>query len=147
MVNEYYTYLAKDDHREFLFYSEGKQGRILKAIIFHEIGKDRWNLGFGDVIDGKIHDKIVSNNNDIMKVLGTVAKATKEFVVYHHEVTVFIKPVDERRQMLYNRIFRNHYDEIDTFFEIKGYENEDDQIGEFYQTAFNYHHFSIKLKF
>jgi len=55
----------------FVFFSEGRQGRIMKAIIISPYDRNRWNLAFGDVgADLEIDDKAKTNNNDLVKVLG-----------------------------------------------------------------------------
>jgi hypothetical protein len=63
----------------------------------------------------------VTNNQDIVKVLNTVAKTVYIFLNQYPNSTILIKPVDEKRSKLYNTIFQRHIKVIELSFEIKGY--------------------------
>ncbi|MDZ7879797.1 MAG: hypothetical protein U5L45_19115 [Saprospiraceae bacterium] len=80
-----------------------------------------WNLGFGDWKDGKIDNSVVSNNNDIVRVISTVAKIAYEFSGNFPQRIIQIKPVDEKRKVLYNHIFRRNYATINVNFNINGF--------------------------
>ena len=82
----------------FVFFSEGRQGRIMKAIIISPYDRNRWNLAFGDVgADLEIDDKAKTNNNDLVKVLGTVAQAAILFSDKYPERSIMIFPVDAKQ--------------------------------------------------
>ena len=144
MITESYTYVVLKRKTRFIFESEGVQGKILKIIIFSSLGFDEWNLGFGDIKERKIDDLTVSNNHDAKKIFQTIAKATYEFFDEYPKSIVIIKPVDERRKMLYNRIFQRNFKDIDLTFHVIGI-NED--VEEPYDTQKIYDDFKIMLKF
>jgi hypothetical protein len=76
MITESYNYININDKVEYLFASRGEQGRIPKLVSFTQEKDDLWNLAFGDMINGQMNDSIISNNDNIVKIIGTVAKIT-----------------------------------------------------------------------
>ena len=116
------TYDIKSSQRKlyFLFMSEGPKGNIEKVVMFQEFGNSFYNLAFGDMSNGKINDSVVSNNQDFVKVLATVAKCVYEFIEVYPGVKIKITPVDEGRKLLYNAVFRRHHQTISEKFEIFG---------------------------
>ena len=71
-----YDLKVSENYVAFRFTSTGKNGKILKGILFsfiEEIGV--WNLAFGDIdeMTGEINDLNVSDNGDSEKILATVA--------------------------------------------------------------------------
>ena len=104
----------------FSFHSEGIQGKILKIVIFTHLDNGKWNLAFGDWKNKNLDDKVMSNNEDVVKVIGTVAKAAYKFFENYPDATLEIKPVDEKRKKLYNIAFQRHFHEIVANFQIFG---------------------------
>ncbi|MCC6727307.1 MAG: hypothetical protein IT258_22570, partial [Saprospiraceae bacterium] len=80
-----------------------------------------WNLGFGDFAEGSINDSIISNNNDLRKVMSTIASAVYQFFKTHPNQTIYIQPIDNRRKTLYNLIFKKRWDEIMPVFDVYGW--------------------------
>ncbi len=54
----------------------------------------------------------MSNNEDVVKVIATVAKITYEFFDNHPQSIVIIKPIDEKRKKLYSIVFQRHFKDI-----------------------------------
>jgi hypothetical protein len=144
MITESYRYVALKHNTRFVFESEGVQGKIVKIIEFSLLENGEWNLGFGDVKDGRIDDSVVSNNQDIVRVLQTVAAATYEFLDTYPLSIIVINPVDEKRKRLYNTIFQRHFADIDSLFIIMGTIKGEKEI---YSPQKNYDNFQIRLKF
>lgn len=144
MIKETYPYLPSDDKLVFVFQSEGKQGSILKIIIFSHSEGNEWNLGFGDLQSDDINDSIISNNHDAMKIIRTVAKTTLDFFGEYPNSIVDIKPIDEKRKRFYNLIFQKYFAKIDTFFNIVGISNN---FEEGYSPQKFYDRFKISSKF
>lgn len=120
MVENSYPIISFEHSTRFLFVSEGSKGKILKAISFDRLSNGKWNLGFGDLKNGQIDDEVISNNQDIAKVLGAVAKAAFEFSEKYPERNIVIYPVDAKRKRLYNLVFQRRLPEITTVFEVLG---------------------------
>ena len=80
MIKEPYPYFPITDDLFFGFRSEGVKGSILKIVIFTLVEKGKWNLGFGDLRNNDIDDEVMTNNQDVVKVIGTVAKITYDFL-------------------------------------------------------------------
>lgn len=144
MFTESYNYVNLPKKPIYIFQSEGQQGKILKGIMFTSMGKNVWNLAFGDIIEGDINDSIISNNLDIVKVIGTVAKVVYAFSAQFPLRQIYIRPIDEKRKKLYNHVFRRHYDDISLTFHIMGILNE---IPENYSPEKFYDNFKLKRKF
>ena len=104
---------------QFRFTSVGRKGEIEKIIEFSFIPKRPWNLGFGDVKDDDWEDDVISNNNDFRKVLQTVANAVHEFCDMYPNAEIAFIPLDERRKLLYNRVFQQRWHEIEPLFNVK----------------------------
>jgi hypothetical protein len=121
MVADHYELIAYRKLTRFFFVSTGINGRVLKSVMFDRLGGNRWNFGFGDVKkDMKLDDKVITNNNDVAKVLGTVAQAALQFSKTYPKRVLVIYPVDERRKWLYNLVFQRRHAEIADFFTILG---------------------------
>lgn len=144
MLNDHYPYHASSRKTRFFFESDGLQGKVIKVVIFRQLDERRWNLGFGDWKRGKVEDSIVTNNNDVLKVLNTVAKATYDFFTEHQQSIVVINPVDEKRKRLYNHVFQRRFHEIAPNFVVLGYISG---VAEPYSPEKLYDEFEITLNF
>jgi hypothetical protein len=143
MITDYYNYIDIKDKIEYLFASKGKQGTIIKIVSFTLLEDNLWNLAFGDVRKGNFDGSIISNNHDLLKIIGTVAKITYEFSATFPLRNIYIKPVDEKRKRLYNHVFRRHYAVINATFQIIGAKNG---IEEPYSTGNVYDVFKLKRR-
>jgi hypothetical protein len=143
MVNKYYPFVGASNNTLYYFQSEGKQGKVIKVVQFALDNDSFWNLGFGDLQEGIVNDTVLTNNHDVAKVLGTIAKIIYMFFEQYPDEIVVIKPVDARRKQLYNTVFQRHFKDINDNFEILGI------FGykiEAYSTDKNYDSFILKLK-
>jgi hypothetical protein len=121
MIQDTYVYYPSKDRLFFIFSSEGVQGSISKIIYFTRMEKkNEWNLAFGDLKDGDMDDSVISNNQDALKIMRTVANTVIEFFITYPESILHIKPVDEKRRKLYNYLFQKNFEEIDKLFIIRG---------------------------
>ena len=147
MVKDAYLYTGLKRKTRYFFVSEGENKRIVKMVVFTPLGKKLWNLGFGDLqYHGYIDDSVVSNNDDLIKVISTVAKITYEFSEKYPLRHLQIKPVDEKRRRLYNHVFRRNYDIIYANFEITGINNLNGIIREHYSPEETYNSFELKRR-
>ena len=144
MITETYKYLSTNTKTQFVFQSEGIQGNIIKIVQFSFLNNGKCNLGFGDFKAGTIDDKVLSNNQDAIRVIRTVAKITIEFFEKYPKSRVIIDPVDEKRKKLYNIVFKRHFKEIEANFQIIGYIED---RAEAYMPKNFYDSFEISLKF
>ncbi|TAK33715.1 MAG: hypothetical protein EPO28_17005 [Saprospiraceae bacterium] len=120
MLGETYDIKPSPDKLFYLFTSEGPKGKINKIVLFQRIRANRYNLAFGDIKSGRLDDETVSDNLDFVKVLSTVAACVYDFVKTNRGIALEIEPVDERRKMLYNAVFKRHYLFIRERFKIFG---------------------------
>ena len=144
MIKQYYFYHSSKNKTRFFFESKGAQGNVIKVIEFRDLGNDRWNLGFGDWKNGQIDGKIITNNRDTIKVISTVAKAAFDFINEYPNRIIVINPVDDKRKLLYNRVFQRNIKDIETLFVVTGFI---EKKGEIYISEKIYDSFEIKLKF
>ena len=144
MIKDIYPYSQIGEHQLFAFVSEGINGDIYKLIAFTPTDDGKWNLGFGDWQDnGDVDDRVMTNNHDVVKVIGTVAKVTYDFFKKYPDAVVVIDPVDEKRKRLYNFVFQRHYAFISNDFHIIGEKN---RVSEVYSTVKMYDLFELFLK-
>ena len=120
MLGETYDFKLSPDKLYYLFRSQGPKGEIIKVVLFQRIRQKRFNLAFGDMKDGQMDDNIVSDNHDFVKVIATVAACVYDFVKNNPGIALEIVPVDERRKMLYNAVFKRHHVFIQQQFSILG---------------------------
>ena len=143
MIKESYVYAALPNKTHYIFQSDGDNGKITKMVIFSNVGKRLWNLGFGDLDGFDIDDSVVSNNNDVVKVISTVTKIAYDFSENFPFRRLQIKPVDEKRRRLYNHVFRRNYEAINTHFLIIGINGHKRET---YSPENYYQHFEINRK-
>lgn len=131
---------------QFKFKSIGKNGTIDKLIEFSFYQENIWNLGFGDIKGDDWDDNVISNNNDMRKILQTVANAVHTFLEHYPERKIFIAPLDKQRKILYNRIFQQKWKEIEPLFSVKGIRFMDGkQVFEDYKPTILFDYFIISL--
>ena len=118
MIKDAYEYFSLKDDILYGFMSEGTKGTIVKVIIFTLLDNGKWNLAFGDWQNKDVDDKVMSNNQDVVKVIGTVAKVTYNFFENYPDAILIIDPVDEKRKKLYNIVFQRHFETIKKDFKI-----------------------------
>jgi hypothetical protein len=143
MIEETYPYFPIGDELFWGFKSEGVKGIIPKVVLFTPIRNGKWNLGFGDWKNNDIDDKTMSNNQDVVKVIGTVAKVAIEFLEHYPDATLVIKPADEKRKKLYNIVFQRHFETIKDKFKIIGINGKRRRI---YSPEKVFDHFELSLK-
>jgi hypothetical protein len=125
MIEESYDCFSFNNKTQFFFESTGLKGRIVKVVVFMRMEGNRWNVGFGDLRKGRIDDTSFTNNNDVRKVLSTVAQAIYRFSEAHPEHIITIVPRDQRRKYFYNAIFQRHFSDASEVFDIFGILAED----------------------
>jgi hypothetical protein len=114
----------------FAFKSVSEQRTINKIIEFKKVSTLTWNLGFGDEKGEDWEDNVISNNNDLRKVLQTVVNAIYEFLNVYPNTSILIFPLDYQRKLLYNRIFQIRWHEIEPFFMVNGFISDDSGVSE-----------------
>jgi hypothetical protein len=133
----------------FSFISEGPKGMIKKAIQFNKIhGEgDLYNLGFGDVdaTNDLINDSARSNNNDVNKVLATVANALLIFSDKYPNAQIIARGNSAARTRLYMMKISGLLSEILIDFELWGSLN--DQNWELYRGDQRYTSLLIRRRF
>jgi hypothetical protein len=143
MIKDPYPYVQIGDELFFGFRSEGINGSILKIVMFTLNEEGNWNLGFGDWRNNDVDDKVMTNNHDVVKVIGTVAKVTYDFFANYPDAVIVIDPVDEKRKKLYNIVFQRHYKDIKNNFHILARRDEQFEI---YSPSKFYDKFQLSLK-
>src|SRR6185437_5184796 len=122
---EIYKLEKTKDGLRYSFYSEGSRGRIKKGVKFQwmrGIGSSAFNLAFGDYKEcsDDLDDRSVSNNQDRVKVLHTVAPAVLEFFSDHPRSIVIIKAISVVRARLYQMMISSIWKSIEPGYEVCG---------------------------
>jgi len=145
MKGEHYPLESTPDKEFFFFQSIGPKGVFQKAIWFDKLpeGVNLFNLALCVVANGRLEDDIVTNNEDFVKTMYTVAKAVQEFFGTNPDAVLQISALGAKRLRIYTEIFQRKYDELGPVFLIKGIiegQSEKFQPDRFYQA------FEIALK-
>ncbi len=119
MLEKSYKAIATNKQKAYFFYSEGKNGRIPKVVLFQR-KENRFNIVLADVSDGRINDKVATGNNDAKKVIATVIKCIYKFYESHPNAVLEIKPVDEKRKKFFNAILKRRHIEFEQSFQVFG---------------------------
>jgi hypothetical protein len=109
------------------FVSEGPNGRINKLVKYTESSvKGIYNLGFGDKLGDidDFDDEIITNNQDSLRVLATVAATVYTFTDKYPDAIVFATGSTTARTRLYRMGISNNLQEIEEDFEVLGRLNE-----------------------
>ncbi len=93
---EAYEYQPDKGFFSFTFESIGPKGSITKFVQFSYISNKLWNLGFGDYSEGDWDDAVISDNNDMRKVLQTVVNIVHDFSEKYPNKKIYIEPVDKK---------------------------------------------------
>jgi len=130
----------------YRFKSVGRNGIILKVVRFTEIQDNIFNLGFGDFDEKSqsIHEKEISGNGDMVKVLATVISITELFLNENPDVWIYIEGSTPTRTRLYQIAISKFLEYFELKFEIYGSING---VYESFQKNVQYESFLIKNLF
>lgn len=111
---------ATDDFDAFDFVSRGKNGDILKRVIFTATDeKEVYNLAFGDVDeDNEINDLVITDNGDRNKVLATVVLIIEAYTQRFPDRWIYFRGSTDDRSRLYRMAIGLHLEELSSSYEI-----------------------------
>jgi hypothetical protein len=133
----------------FEFVSSGPKGTIEKTIQFRETERPLlYNLAFGDKKeDGSIDDGIISGNEDMEKVLATVATTVYEYTSTFPDRQILISGSTPSRTRLYRMAISKNYDELNNDFHIFGLVRKDGHFEKVpFEGNFDYIAFIVERK-
>ena len=120
---ERYEFEVKDD--KYTFFSQGPKGAIKKAVIYHKIQKNKplYNLSFGDWNEeiNWIDDRVITNNGDRQKILGTVATSVLHFMTENSNALILAMGSTPSRTRLYQMNIASYSALIFPLFKIEGF--------------------------
>jgi hypothetical protein len=123
MREETYQIRANSFEKVFEFTSEGPKGSIKKRIVYEDTNIEGiYNLAFGDV-DAEtddFDDKVISDNEDAVKVLATVAETVFIFLKTYPNAAIRARGSNFARTRLYRIGISNNLEEIINNFDIYG---------------------------
>ena len=119
MNQDRYPFSANRNYLNFEFESDGPNGMIKKVVRFspeNAGGTTFFNPAFGHWNEktGDLDDKAVSNNQDRIKILATVAATVIEFTEHFPDMPVFAQGSDQARTRLYQMGISANLKEIET---------------------------------
>jgi hypothetical protein len=125
MSHEKYSIISATNHTTYEFFSEGPKGIIKKVILFQEIGKNTFNLAFGDwdKINKTVNDMARSNNGDRDKILSTVAFAVVTFMNHYPSAILIAKGSTPARTRLYQIGIMLNWKDINQLFDLECFLN------------------------
>lgn len=122
MKGEHYPLDFTPGKEFFFFQSMGPKGVFQKAIWFDRLSVDEpvFNLALCVVRGGIFEDDILTNNEDFVKTISSVAKAIKDFFKTYPDAVIQVRALGEKRLRIYNRIFQRKYHELEELYFIEG---------------------------
>ncbi len=143
---ETYELDVTESFMTFEFISEGPKGSIKKRVQYQQVGRNAYNLAFGDVNieTDDLDDKVISDNKDTRKVLATVAKTVYTFIDTYPSAEIYIEGSTNSRTRLYQIGISNNLNEINEKFVVLGY--SDDEDWSIFEKNKRYSAFLIQLK-
>lgn len=148
MELERYDFVTTESGLDYTFFSKGPNGKIIKKVRFRPTyinGFLVFNLAFGDWNEKseQLDDLSISNNNDVKKVLGTIAYIVLDFTERFRNSTVHAKGSTSSRTRLYQMGIVAQYQEIDKLLEVFGYKDNEWQP---FKKGINYEAFTVRRK-
>lgn len=127
---ERYSIRTTDTLFTFRFVSQGPKGSIKKLVQYSETNlKDFYNLGFGDETeDGNLDDLVVSDNQDGIKILATVAETVYAFTYRYPDAWIYAEGSTPARTRLYRIGITTNLEEILAHFVVMGLIGEDWEV-------------------
>ncbi|MCA0366333.1 MAG: hypothetical protein LCH67_20010 [Bacteroidetes bacterium] len=141
-----YNFESSPDGLRFEFDSISDRKKIRKVVEFTPLPQNPeiFNLGFGDMkTDGTIDDLIVSNNQDMEKVLATIIQIIFEFFKTRTGKIILILRSTASRSRLYQIVIAKNITEMNDILLVKGIRNG--EVEDFVSEV-NYEGFFIKMK-
>ncbi len=132
---------------EWHFFKSVSSTKIIeKAVVFNKVDEENgiYELIFGDLEDGFVNVKNVSDNQDMSLVLGTVIKTIYLFFERNSDKTVIFMGSSTARNRIYRAIISKFISEITNNFEVLG--TNFDGIDETFVKEKDYFAFKIRLK-
>jgi hypothetical protein len=123
MRDQQYELETAESFMSYEFISKGPKGDIVKLVKYTEINdKGFYNLGFGDKIKNEddYNDTVISDNQDSVRVLATVAATTYSFTNHFPDAKIFAEGSNEARTRLYRIGISNNLEEIEKDFAVLG---------------------------
>jgi hypothetical protein len=146
MRDQQYELDTAKSFMSYEFISKGPKGKIIKLVKYTEtMRKGFYNLGFGDKIENEddYNDTVISDNNDSVRVLATVAATVYLFTNHYPDAMIYAEGSNDARTRLYRIGISNNLDEIEKDFSVLGLLNDK---WEFFKSNKNYSAFLIKRK-
>ena len=142
-----YDLQTEKNYFVYKFTSAGPKGAVEKIVLYTETDvSNNFNLAFGDLNESgdDFDDFAVTDNQDTLKVLGTVASTLFPFFTHNPGATVIASGSTPARNRLYRTGIARYLDEISEKFAIFGYNKEGEW--EDFNPSNDYQAFSIRVR-
>jgi len=146
---ERYEYQSGKDYLDYEFFSEGPKGVIKKGVRFTLAqfnGIYFYNLAFGDWSEElrSLNDFSVTNNDDVEKVLATVASVVMDFLEHFPDTIIYAEGSTPARTRRYQMGINKAWNEIAEQYEVFGIRPDD--IIEPFRKNVNYDAFWVRRR-
>jgi len=141
-----YPFKRLDDRLTFGFESISQEKTIKKLIEFRllDTSSELYNLALMDILsNGEVSDMIVSNNQDMSKVLATVFQSIRLFFKEKPNAKVLIQGSTPSRTRLYQIAIGKYYAELEPIYNIWGFRGTDIQR---FELGYNFEGFIVSTK-
>lgn len=141
-----YPFKRLDDRLTFGFESISQEKTIKKLIEFRllDTSSELYNLALMDILsNGEVSDMIVSNNQDMPKVLATVFQSISLFFKEKSNAKVLIQGSTPSRTRLYQIAIGKYHAELELIYNIWGFRGTDIQR---FELGYNFEGFIVSTK-
>lgn len=124
-----YRFKMKDSFYIYEFISQGPKGDVKKVIRFttkKAQGKNYFNLSFGDWDDKnkRIDDRVVTDNGDLEKILGTIGAAIVDITEKFPQMHIYAQGSTPSRTRLYQIYINKYWQNIEPMFQVYAFVND-----------------------
>ena len=125
MELEHYSLEVNNRTLEYTFFSEGPRGLIKKMIRFtlvKALKVEYYNLSFGDWNEGlnDLDDSARSDNQDVKKILATIANAVIDFWKNHPNTIIYAQGSSSARTRRYQMEINKYLKELEVDIKLFG---------------------------
>jgi hypothetical protein len=126
-----YPFLVSENQLTFAFESVSPERVIIKQVLYDQINDIYYNLALVDVMpDGRLADDVVSDNQDLPKVIATVLQTMFVFFDEYPDKLIYFQGSDAVRTRFYRIIIDRELNKVRELFLIYG-RKPDNSLEEF----------------
>ncbi len=126
MTEPPYPFLSSENRLTFAFESISTERIIIKQVLYDQIDTIYYNLALVDVMsDGRLADDIVSNNQDMPKIIATVLQTMVSFFDKYPDKFIYFQGSNPVLTRFYRIIIDRELNKLHELFWVYGRRSDD----------------------